>query len=708
MRSTRLARACLWSLLAFAGLALTACDSLSEGASASTTELTVDRYVYSDALATGWSSWTWGVTADPGNAAPVRAGQRSVEVTPRHSWSGWGASHGSGIDVSSYTWLGLSIRATAGNQLYALYLLDERGMALSSQPHLITPPAGAWEDAWIPLSTLGATSERVFGIRLMSIRTSTAPFYVDEIGFAATAAPSALRPTSDALLAVDANMPVHPFSNEMLGVGLVNWEHSWNKPFAGGVPYLASVLEASDTGLIRYAGGLWANWVGWERAPQRTPQEEWNPSRANFAPAFAGQINTDLDYAYHYGIDEIDDLASFARRTGAEVMIQVNVSLNDPYMWADLLHYANVERGYGFKYWELGNELDLEYSQDSPAALDADTYRSRVERYAEVLRSVDPSIVIVGGVASSGHDIVGANWAEGTSAMSRYLPAAVEGGADSLSYHWYQSCWASDEPGGMTVWAWDLKPGDDKISDPNENWRHTFSRIWSQIGPERVQNEVIPSGSSLTQGITELNFDACNHGASPHNSNHLNAVWMADILGRLAYHGTDYVTWYQGYGNDWQGYPAIASPDDGGSIFLRPSYYTLFLYANYFGDSLVASSSADDEAISIWAATDSADPNVLTLMVTNISDRPITTTIDVAGFRATSGSKVTLANPDPDDLSEDSYGPTHGSTLNGVSLNPATIGAATAAIEGVPVSVANGDVTTTFAPYTVTAIRLTR
>jgi hypothetical protein len=514
--------------------------------------------------------------------------------------------------------------------------------------------------------------------------------------------PPTMRLASDTLLAVDASIAVAPFSDEMLGLGFVNWEHSWGKPFVDDVPYLADVLAAGDTGLIRYAGGLWANWVGWARVPQRTPHGDWNPDPEDYSSSYGSQIDTSLEYPFHYGIDEIDDLGSFAQRTGAEVMIQVNVNNDDPYMWADLLHYTNIERDYGFKYWELGNEFDVE------ATLDADTYRQRVRRYAEVLRAVDPSIVIVGGVSGSGHDIGAANWAVGTSVMSRYLAAAVEGGADSVSYHWYQSCWASGELEEMTVWSWPLHPGDDGIEDPNDNWRHTYSRIWSQIGPDRVQSEVISADRDLTQGITELNFDACNHEVAPQNSNHLNATWMADILGRLAYHGVDYVTWYQGYGNDWQGYPVVASPDDGGSIFLRPSYYTLFLYANYFGDSLVASSSADEESISIWAATDSDDPDVLTLVITNISDEPITTTIDVAGFAATRGSKVVMANSRPDDFGEDSYGPNHGTTLNGVGLDPETIGSATDRIEATPVVVESGDVTDTFAPYTVTAIELTR
>lgn len=88
-------------------------------------------------------------------------------------------------------------------------------------------------------------------------------------------------------------------------------------------------------------------------------------------------MDTQLTYAFHYGIDEIDNLALFSQQSGAEVIIQVNVSNNDPYMWADMLRYTNIENDYNFKYWELGNELDHESSQGSEAGMDAATYQAR-------------------------------------------------------------------------------------------------------------------------------------------------------------------------------------------------------------------------------------------------------------------------------------------------------------------------------------------
>jgi hypothetical protein len=212
----------------------------------------------------------------------------------------------------------------------------------------------------------------------------------------------------------------------------------------------------------------------------------------------------------------------------------------------------------------------------------------------------------------------------------------------------------------------------------------------------------------MTQGITELNFDACDFGIAPQNSNHINAVWMADILGRLAYNGVDYVTWYTGYGTQEQGYSMVSSQEDfyPETVYLRPSYYTLFLYANYFGDQLVASASSKEADISIWASTDSDDPGTLKLIVTNISNSVIHSNIDIAGFSAVSGMKFVLSNPNPLDMTSRSNSQDHGTTINGVTLDAASIIGAVDQITGTPMSVQGGSLQETFAPYTVTAVIL--
>ncbi len=527
---------------------------------------------------------------------------------------------------------------------------------------------------------------------------------IESDGSAVPTIPAATSAPIDDVLFVDVTQPGNPFSNEMLGVALSNWEHSWGKLFPGDIPGLANIMKAANIGLIRYAGGLWANWVGWERLPQRTPYSDWVPNPANYHPDFQAGINP-YTYSFHYGQDEIDSLARLSQESGAEIMIQMNVTNSDAEMWADMAHYANVENDYGFKYWELGNEFDLECRDESEACVDPDTYKTRAEEYINALHDVDSSLSVIGGVSASGHAFFGANdYSGATTEMSPWLYQARDAGANSLSFHWYTDCNLSTLD---NVFAYDW-------GVPYNAWQNTYSRLWSKIAPERIDAEIIePGGLNLTQGITELNIDACDFGRAPVNSNHINAVWMADVIGRLGYNGLDYVTWYTGYGTQQQGYPAIATVEDyyewgGGPIYLRPSYYSLFLFGNFFGDQYVRSSSPDEEKLSIWASTDSQEPGALKIIVVNISDSPASEPLIFEGFTPVSGKKYTLSNANPLEMEEGSNGPDHGTTINGKTLTPENILSAAAELESSApsVSISAGQVVEEFPPYSVTAIVL--
>jgi hypothetical protein len=41
-----------------------------------------------------------------------------------------------------------------------------------------------------------------------------------------------------------------------------------------------------------------------------------------------------------------------------------------------------------------------------------------------------------------------------------------------------------------------------------------------------------------------------------------------------------------------------------------PAYYAYFMYAQFFGNMLVQSSSSKEDVLSIWASTDAGDPNL--------------------------------------------------------------------------------------------------
>lgn len=484
-------------------------------------------------------------------------------------------------------------------------------------------------------------------------------------------------------LVVNASNNIRPFSNQMLGQAFVNWEHSWGKPFPNEIPGLSSALKEQGAGLIRYAGGLWANYVGFDRTPQRTPYTNWTSNGRT--------------YSFSYGTNEIDSLNRLADAVGADVMIQVNIASDDPLMWADMVRFTNIESGFDFKYWELGNEFDV----DTELGITPEMYADRVKRYVDAMKDVDPSIQIIAGVPGTAHDAPRQGWNDSITDLSHYLTLSAQGVSakgrkpDALSYHWYQAC-NSTSITDLINYRYD--------GLATNSWRNSYSRIWSQIAPSRVKNEIIQN-QPMRQGITELNFDACNYDNTM-NGNHMNALWASDIIGRLAYNGLDYITWYEGYAN--QGYSTLYADnaDSPTKLFLRPSYNAFFMYNKYFGNQLVESRSFNDANISIWASKDTRDPNKLKLRITNMTANDISVPVELSGFNATNGQVYIMRSTNPTDVTSASNIATSPTTINGVRLDASNIVSTSSQIQPVVISVNGTTFTYNFPAYTTTAIVL--
>lgn len=479
-------------------------------------------------------------------------------------------------------------------------------------------------------------------------------------------------------LTVNANNARGLFTNKMLGVAFVNWEHvpEWGRPFLGDLPQVITAYQQINPGVIRYAGGNWANWVGWDRVPQRTPIQSGS--------GFAAWYKDGRDYYFHYGTDEIDSLAYFADQVGAEVMIQVNVTDNNPAMWADMVRYANIDNDYRFKYWEIGNELDLDtgYSPEE--------YASRVVNYYNVMKAVDPSIKIIVGVPST---LMVAN--DSITTISEYILKSINAlkqaglNVDAVSYHWYQSCWANSI---KDITRFDWSP--EYFADTS--WRLAYTRRWSHIGPNRLTTETLATNPLTETAITELNTDACDYDIET-NYNHLGAVWLADVLGRMSYNGLDINTLYTGYGT--QGYAAVRVVD--GQPTLSSTYYTLLMYRKYFEDQIVESSSNNNN-VSIWASRDSTNPNKLTLMISNINSTSETANITINNFNlnGATASYYTLTPQSPITALEQDVG----SYLNGQTLNINNLENSINAISPVTQTLSGNTISRGLPAYSVTAV----
>jgi hypothetical protein len=83
--------------------------------------------------------------------------------------------------------------------------------------------------------------------------------------------------------------------------------------------------------------------------------------------------------------------------TPATPLITVNFGTGSAQEAAAWVYYANVVKGYGVKYWEIGNEMMGNWEAGGP--LSATDYGRRFDEYAAAMHAVDPSVVLLGPVS---------------------------------------------------------------------------------------------------------------------------------------------------------------------------------------------------------------------------------------------------------------------------------------------------------------------
>ncbi|MBI4089286.1 MAG: hypothetical protein HY424_01105, partial [Candidatus Levybacteria bacterium] len=493
-------------------------------------------------------------------------------------------------------------------------------------------------------------------------------------------------------LTVDAASPISSFSSLIRGVATNNWNYLWHGLWDRGAQYSCcpegkydAIVEATKLlkpGIIRFAGGLWANSVGWNRANTAPDDGAW---------VYTDQATgTSYNYRHAYKPAMVDAFAKFSKDVGAQAIIQMNVCDNNPKLWADMAKYANIEKGYNFKYWELGNEQTL----SEAACVTASEYADRFVSYRALLKAVDPSIKLLGPVPNQ-PPFTG--WYD-------TLIARAGTSLDVLTWHWYQLTeWTADKTafayeGGSVeaLLAHDGNVGSvchdgfgctssnpiggNIVSGRLDRWE--YRRGIAEAMMNYVKTNYKTKNPSMETAITEYGPHAVQHN-NPINSNHIAAIWLADTLARWAYNGLDIVTYYSlEDGNDGP------NPDnsrgllgiwDSNKIDVRPIYSTMFMYAQYFGDQMVKSSTSDpDENVVVWASKDSKDVGKLKLMLVNLKETSANTTINVNGFTANSAVAYEMTSAYPLSLADPESYTEHSTTINGVKIPDVTIGNLTA------------------------------
>lgn len=325
---------------------------------------------------------------------------------------------------------------------------------------------------------------------------------------------------------------------------------------------------------------------------------------------------------------EVDQFMDLCQRIGATATINVRTMTGTPEEAAELVRYVNIEKGYGVRYWAIGNEPQF-YEGALGEPYTVERFNREFRAFALAMKAVDPTIQIIGpeltnfgpDSASNPKDSEGKDW------MIEFLRANGDI-VDVVSIHRYPF------PANAMAPARSV----DDLRRDTANWNPTLRHLRALIRAE--------TGRDLPIAVTETNSDwskAVGGIATP--DSFYNAIWWADSLGRMIQEGTLLV-------NYW-----IISYNQGGwNLVTRdgpsPTYYVYEVY-KHFGEQLVYSASGVAD-VSVYAAR-RAD-GALTLLVINLADDEQRVSLEIAGGAPTTAS-VILLDPEHDavDLGEQPF-----------------------------------------------------
>jgi hypothetical protein len=312
--------------------------------------------------------------------------------------------------------------------------------------------------------------------------------------------------------------------------------------------------------------------------------------------------NNDLQ-PYH-----IDQFVALAEQMGSEVSINVRLLNGTPEKAAELVRYANLEMGYGIKHWGIGNEPSLYASGRGDPAYGVDQFNVDWRTIALAMKDVDDTILVSGPAIhqfgsdfdSTPKDPFGKDW------MREFLIANGDL-VDVVSFHRYPF------PSGSGGRAATIEA----LSAASQEWDAIIPFLRGMI------NEI--TGRDIPIAVTEINSHWSNAvGGEATPDSFYNAIWWADVLGRMIFNRVAIVNYFSLQSQvSIGGYGLFARSEP------RPTYYIYRLYKE-FGENLVFAG-CNDPQVGVYAAKDT--DGGLSVIIVNLGEEFITQPLVIEGAK---------------------------------------------------------------------------
>ncbi|MCT2282431.1 cellulose binding domain-containing protein [Micromonospora chalcea] len=420
---------------------------------------------------------------------------------------------------------------------------------------------------------------------------------------------AAADPTDPVTVTVNTRAGLATVPETALGVNHAIWDSQL------GSAETSDLLKAAGVKMLRYPGGSYADIYHWE---------------THTAPGGYVAPNTDFD-----------TFMAGARRVGAEPMIIANYGTGTPAEAAAWVRYANVTKGYGAKWWTVGNEnygnghYGSAWEADDHPDKSASQYARLVIEYADAMKAVDPSIKVGAVLTMPG------NWPDGITAGSDPGPwnqtvlSLAGPKIDFVDVHWY--------PGGNAA---------DSLARTN----HLPDAAW--LLRQQIARYAGPGADRIGISFTELNVDAGRTTAP-------GALFLADAYSGLLEQGVFTVQWWNVH-NGIGTVSEVAGQTDYGDFGMlssgnctsdgevcQPAFNTPFApyhalsMMNLFvrpGDQLVRAGT--DQPLVAAHAVRRPDGSVAVLLLNKDPDTAYPVALDYAGFTPADEAPTvhTLAN----------------------------------------------------------------
>ena len=308
---------------------------------------------------------------------------------------------------------------------------------------------------------------------------------------------------------------------------------------------------------------------------------------------------------------QIDQFMDFAQKVGATAMFNVRLLDGTPEQAAEMVRYTNIEKKYNVQYWGIGNEPTLYNGVVKARGEIYDTVRFNREwrTLADAMKKVDPTIKLVGAeINQFSFDYapgVTTNFSEWDETWFIDFLKANGDLVDIVSFHRYP--FPRSRVSGS--------PSIDELRQNAKEWDKTIIHARELIHQY--------TGRDIPIAVTEFNsaYDKSVGGEATPDS-HFNAIWLADVLGRMIKNGVFMANQWMLTSKGGQGGLGLV-----GNVDVYPSYHVYQMYKK-FGNELVYSSS-DDSDLSVYAAR--REDGSLTIVIINLALEEKTRAIRIEG-----------------------------------------------------------------------------